>query len=106
MISMRWTANWRARMIHDCILFHNEVDLLKLHLSVLEDTVDHFVIVEGHYTFSGKPKPTLYFLDNKSQFERWLPKITYVGVTAMPDPNRWVNESNARNRIMVGLEGA
>lgn len=47
--------------IIDGFLFFNEFDILKLRLSYLNEVVDHFVILESNYTFSGKLKP--YYLD-------------------------------------------
>ena len=40
-------------MIYDCFIFNNEIDLLELRLSILDDVVDKFVIIEGDKTFSG-----------------------------------------------------
>ena len=43
-------------IVIDAFTFHHEFDLLKLRLDYLNDIVDYFVISEGKYTYSGKPK--------------------------------------------------
>lgn len=40
----------------DAFIFYNEIDLLIYRLNLLNDIVDKFIIVEGTYTFVGKPK--------------------------------------------------
>lgn len=47
-------------MIVDTFTFNGEMDLLEIHLNVLKDYVDEFIIVEAPTTFSFHKKP-LYF---------------------------------------------
>ena len=61
--------------IVDSFIFYNELDMLESRLEYLYDHVDQFVIVEGNYTFAGKPKP-LYFEENKKRFSKYADKIT------------------------------
>ena len=42
--------------VFDCFIFNNELDLLRLRLDYLKNTVDFFVIVEGKLTFTNKHK--------------------------------------------------
>lgn len=65
--------------IFDCFTFFNELDLLEFRLEFLSDVVDYFVIVEADKTFSNKPKPYNYFL-NQDRFEKWKHKIIYIPV--------------------------
>ena len=62
--------------IYDVFTFYNELDLLELRLEMLNDYVDHFVIIECVETFSGKPKP-LYYEENKQRFAKFHHKIIH-----------------------------
>jgi len=62
--------------IYDIFTFYNELDLLELRLEMLNDCVDHFVIIECVETFSGKPKP-LYYEENKQRFAKYHHKIIH-----------------------------
>ena len=46
--------------IIDSFIFYNELDMLKYRLSILNDYVDHFVLVESKFTFNRNQKE-LYF---------------------------------------------
>lgn len=72
------------RKIYDTFIFFNELDLLEIRLNILNDYVDYFVLVEATKTFTGKDKP-LYYLENKSRFEKFNNKITHIIVNDMPD---------------------
>ena len=61
--------------IVDSFIFYNELDMLESRLEYLYDHVDQFVLVEGNYTFAGKPKP-LFFQENRERFEKYADKIT------------------------------
>ncbi len=67
--------------IFDTFLFYNELELLELRLNILDEVVDHFVIIEARVTFSGKPKP-LYFAENRGQFKKFEGKIIHYVVDA------------------------
>ena len=91
--------------IYDCFTFFNELDLLEIRLNILDAKVDRFVLVEATTTFTGQKKE-LNFEKNKSQFEKFLPKITYVVVNDMPkveNGNAWALERFQRDAIMRGL---
>jgi beta-1,4-mannosyl-glycoprotein beta-1,4-N-acetylglucosaminyltransferase len=96
----------------DTFIFYNELDLLKYRLSILDEVVDHFVIVEATHTFSGKEKP-LIFQENIALFDAFLPKITHIIVKDFPYifPNinyhkeeQWKNEHHQRNCISRGID--
>ena len=101
--------------IIDCFTFYNELDLLFYRLSILNDVVDKFILVEATKTFSGKAKP-LYYENNKLMFSQFQHKIIHiVNETLTPYeimtnkiPNSsddyWKNEFNQRNTINKGLE--
>ncbi len=48
-------------MTYDCFTLFNELDLLEIRLSILDEYVDYFVLCESVETFSGKRKP-LYII--------------------------------------------
>ena len=109
-------------MIYDCFIFFNELDLLNLRLHELNDTVDYFVLVESHYTFTNQRKP-LYFEQNKNMFHKFLPKIIHVIIdnfdqtedikntqfyqqakdTVDKNIDTWKREAQSRNAILNGL---
>ena len=39
--------------IIDSFIFYNELDLLEYRLSILNEYVDYFILVESSYTFTG-----------------------------------------------------
>lgn len=93
-------------MVWDCFLFNDELDLLKLRLTELNEVVDRFVLVEMAFTHSMKPKP-LYFEKHRSKFRKWLPRIEHVKVYDCPyslDPYK--RERHQRNAIQRGLRKA
>lgn len=105
--------------IVDCFIFYNELDMLNYRLSILNNVVDYFVIVESTHTFTGKPKP-LHYNDNKHMFEFFENKIIHIVVDDFPhkfpninyeQPNingkigqQWFNEAFQRNAIERGLK--
>jgi len=59
------------------MIFDNELDLLKYRLHILNDVVDHFIIVESRYTHSGIEKP-LFLNENKGMFSKFRDKIIHL----------------------------
>lgn len=66
--------------VFDVFTFYNELDLLEIRLEILDQYVDHFVIIECVETFSGKPKP-LYLTDNFERYKKFHHKITHFVIT-------------------------
>lgn len=64
-------------------MFHDELDLLEIRLSILDPCVDFFVLGESLETFSGKEKP-LYYLENKERFAKWEYKIIHAIIPKTP----------------------
>ncbi|MBP3604422.1 MAG: hypothetical protein J6J79_09790 [Lachnospiraceae bacterium] len=92
-------------MIYDCFTFFNEVDLCLLRMSILDDIVDKFVVVEGTKTHSNNDKP-LYFSENMYKFEKFKDKIIHIVVDEWPEyDSRWTFEHYQRNCILKGLTG-
>ena len=76
------------KMIYDCFLFFNELDLLEIRLEEHNDFVDKFVLVECTETFSKKSKP-LFFKENEERYSKFLDKIIHVVVDDTPEfPSR------------------
>ena len=93
-------------MIWDCFTFYNELDLLELRLSLTEEYVDRWVIVEADKTFSGKPRE-FCFSEHAHRFARWQDRIIYVQVRDMPDgDDAWARERHQRDCILRGLKEA
>lgn len=98
-------------VVIDSFIFYNELDLLFYRLSILNDYVDKFILVESSHTFSGHPKP-LYYQENKERFSEFNDKIIHI-VTDLPykAPNinynmhqQWENEYYQRNCIKNGID--
>lgn len=75
-------------MVVDVFTYNGETSILKLHLAVLYDYVDKFIIVEANKTFTGAKKP-MYFFRDQRYFAPWLKKIEYYPVTDWDDPEIW-----------------
>lgn len=70
------------------VTFNGENDILKLHLGVLYDYVDKFIIVEANRTFTGAKKPMYFFRDTRF-FAPWHKKIEYYPMTDWDDTEIW-----------------
>jgi len=97
--------------IVDSFIFYNELDLLEYRLSILNEYVDYFILVESSYTFTGKQKK-LYYQENKDRFDKYNHKIIYINVTNPPyiypninykANNQWQNEYYQRCQIALGI---
>ena len=64
----------------DCILFYDELEMLKFRLNELEDQIDYFIILECDIDFRGNNKK-LFFQENKELFEKWENKIIHIPTT-------------------------
>jgi beta-1,4-mannosyl-glycoprotein beta-1,4-N-acetylglucosaminyltransferase len=98
--------------IIDCFIFYNEFDLLYYRLSILNDIVDYFIIVESTHTFTGIPKQ-LFYNENKEMYKEFNEKIIHIIVEDFPFkvPNidisrnqQWQNEFYQRNCIKKGID--
>ena len=87
--------------IYDCFSYWDEDLLLDLRLNVLNEHVDHFVIVEGNKTWQNNPKKLRFNFDN---FKKFKDKIIYIPVEDLPDGDNPYNRENyQRNAISRGL---
>jgi len=93
-------------LIVDTFPFNNELDILEMRLTELQEAVDHFVIVEATVDHQDHPKP-LWFADHRERFAPWADKITHVIADRLPthaennDP--WAREHAQREWIGDGL---
>tara|TARA_A100001015_G_scaffold319612_1_gene443034 strand:+ start:1124 stop:1954 length:831 start_codon:yes stop_codon:yes gene_type:complete len=97
--------------IIDSFIFYNEFDLLNYRLSILNDFVDYFILVESTHTFTGHQKK-LFYNENKKIFDKFNHKIIHIIVDNIPYkyPNinyqqndQWQNEYFQRNCISKGI---
>lgn len=70
-------------MVVDLFYFLNELDLLEIRLSILDDYVDKFILIEATETFSGLERELVYE-KNKGRFKKWHNKIEYYVVSDYP----------------------
>jgi len=89
--------------VYDCVLFHDELDILKFRMDYLNHHVDYFIIVESTHTHSGKEKP-LYFQKHSHLFSEYDDKIVSVVIDGFPpaledQDEHWFRENYQRNMI-------
>lgn len=72
-------------MIYDVFTYNGERDILHIHLNVLNDYVDKFIICEAKTTFTGHKKP-LYFFRDQRYFRKFWPKIEYYTIPSIFTP--------------------
>jgi len=90
--------------IYDCFSYWDEDLLLNIRLNILNEFVDHFIIVEGNKTWQNNSKKLKF---DKSKFKKFANKIIYIPVTDMPDGNNpWIRENYQRNCISKGISEA
>ena len=108
--------------VFDCFMFYDEDLLLDLRLNILNDFVDHFVIVESKYFHNGKERQLKFDIKKYKQFEN---KIIYIvhenepagihKVNKADDKsiksyklitNAHLRENEQRNQISRGLNNA
>jgi len=99
--------------IYDSFTFFNELDLVELRFALLNDYVDHFVVVESNKTHTYKKKPHFF----EREWQRWEPyhsKIIHIKFDPeasgiIPDISHltrgdcWRMENAQRNAIATGL---
>ncbi len=105
------------RKILDSFTFNNEFDMVKLRLYYLNDIVDHFIISESKYTYSGKLKP--YYFDQiidtipedirkkiiRLKYEPDISKLNFSNKLKSFDLNdgAWALEHGQRNYITQNI---
>ena len=96
--------------IIDAFTFFNEVDTLKLRLSLLYDKVDTFLICESNVTHSGSKK-NYSFIEHQNEFSEWMDKIVFIkyepdishldfsnkDISYNPSSSNWKIETEQRN---------
>ena len=101
--------NFYKVRVFDCFIFHNELDILKLRIDYLKDTVDFFVIVESKLTFTNKEKEKYYACEYINKLPYNLrKKIRYVQLNPQHFPEEikkdpWEMEYFVRNAISFAL---
>jgi len=96
-------------LLIDNFLYNGE-PIVELRLKYLNPYVDRFFITEARYTFSGNPKDQLFFERDKSIFEPYLHKITFLQCGAFPEScmSAWDKEAYQRNhsKSFIQIYGA
>ena len=85
-------------MVIDSFTYNGEFQMLKLHLAVLNDYVDKFIIVEANKTFTGYDKPLHFFRDQR-YFKDYWKKIEYHVVNNWDDVGIWDMASKSPNTV-------
>lgn len=91
----------RKYNVIDTFLFAGEIEMLKLRLDYLNDSVDYFIIAESNQFFTGESK-NFEFLVNNSEFEKYEHKIHYVSFEPnVPEKDFEKQQRNSlRNKII------
>lgn len=92
--------------IWDTFLFSGEVQLLCARLRFLDEYCDYFVIVENHFTHSGRSRLVSTVSFRESLSDEFPGKIRWI-LLEEPNPTftPWQREAWQRNQINTGLEG-
>ena len=86
--------------IYDCFMFSDENMILDIRLNVLNEYVDHFVIVESKYKHNGDTKNKNFDIDQFSKFKK---KITYIYNDKEPDNLISINLNDNENTKNINL---
>jgi len=108
--------------IFDCFMFYDEELLLDIRLSILDEYVDYFVIVESKFFHNGKKRDLKF---NINKFDKFKDKIIYIIHAKEPEGivkldindnenikssklvfNAHLRENDQRNHINQGLNKA
>jgi len=90
--------------IYDCFMFNNEIELLNIRLNILDQYVDHFVIIESAETHSGIKKKLTFDIE---KFPKFKNKIIYGVIEKFPKKfSSWEKENYQRNFISHFLNKA
>jgi len=93
---------YRKRIkIYDIFTYNGEADVLEIHLNILKDAVDQFIIVEAPTTFSGLNKP-LYFQTQKERFAPFLNKIKYFVIDDYPNDKELCDLADSSSNVPMG----
>jgi beta-1,4-mannosyl-glycoprotein beta-1,4-N-acetylglucosaminyltransferase len=92
----------------DTFPMHDELDLLELRLTELQDVPNlTHVIVEADVTHQDRPKPS-YYRDNIERFSPWKDRIVHVWATGLPtaeeNPDAWSREMAQREHALHALQ--
>jgi hypothetical protein len=85
-------------VVIDCFLFGGELDILEGRLHTLNDSVDHFVIVELSHQFQNQYKGFI-LADNFDRFKKFHHKMTYKMIESRQSSDPWQNEIQQRREI-------
>jgi len=90
--------------VYDCFMFNNEIELLNIRLNILDQYVDHFVIIESAETHSGIKKKLTFDIE---KFPKFKNKIIYGVIEKFPKKfSSWEKENYQRNFISHFLNKA
>ena len=85
-------------------MFNNEIELLNIRLNILDQYVDHFVIIESAETHSGIKKKLTFDIE---KFPKFRNKIIYGVIEKFPKKfSAWEKENYQRNYISQFLNKA
>jgi beta-1,4-mannosyl-glycoprotein beta-1,4-N-acetylglucosaminyltransferase len=82
--------------IIDCFMFYDEELLLDIRMNILNDFVDHFVVVESKYFHNGKERQLKFNINNYSKFKD---KIVYIIHDQKPKALWTIDKDDDKNTI-------
>jgi Glycosyltransferase family 17 len=88
----------------DTFMFHDELDMLEVHLTELGPYVWRFILVEAARTHTGAAKP-LHYAQNRERFAAWAGQIIHV-TADLPAGDPWAAEHAQRDAALGALAGA
>jgi beta-1,4-mannosyl-glycoprotein beta-1,4-N-acetylglucosaminyltransferase len=89
--------------VWDCVWFNDEIDLLRWRITLLQDVVDHVLVVEGDMTFTGRPKRSVFGAHESALRELGV-DVHHVVAKLDPDAaSAWDRELEQHRALLGGL---
>ena len=90
----------------DCVLFNDEVELLKARIQYLSNYVDCFVIMEANQTFSGKKKSLIARYNQKILQDLTTKSITILeaDLSSVGNGDAWKIERESRSLLITHIQ--
>lgn len=85
-------------LTYEVFTYNGELDILRLHLSIMSPFVDKFIICESKKTFSGYKKP-LYFFQHQRYVAPWWDKIIHYVIPDEFTPEEIGNAHRSPNTV-------
>lgn len=84
-------------------MFNDEFEMLDIRLAITKNYVDHWVILEGNKTWSGKSK-AYHLKDNFQKYAPYQDRITLITLDIPQEYKDWQCENFSRASLQQGID--